>query len=168
MHVLLRSIGVAIFVFNLQVILPDSLKGRCWHSTTITHQTSTKKRLIQFGGLDKVPESTDASTLHPVADTTIAELGEWSVPHSHCFLWYSPHSFWTPDSSVCVVVSTLSVDFSTRKCQHHCTLVFMYTMVYVEPYQSWKLWSSENICPGDKNPPKHQCVVMLASPCTCT
>lgn len=83
-------------------------------------------------------------------------------------LWYSPHSFWTPDSSVCVVVSTLSVDFSTRKCQHHCTLVFMYTMVYMESYQSWKLWSSENICPGDKNPPKHQCVVMLASPCTCT
>ena len=83
-------------------------------------------------------------------------------------LWYSPHSFWTADSWVCVVVSTLSVDFSTRKCQHHCTLVFMYTMVYMESYQSWKLWSSENICPGDKHPPKHQCVVMLASPCTCT
>ena len=66
-------------------MLPDGLKGRFYHSTAITHQTSTKKRLIQFGGLDKVPESTDASTLHPVADTTIAELGEWSVPHSHCF-----------------------------------------------------------------------------------
>ena len=68
-------------------MLPDSLKGRFSHSTTITHQTSTKKRLIQFGGLDEPPvsgESGDVTTLHPVAETTIVELGEWSAPHSHC------------------------------------------------------------------------------------
>ena len=58
------------------------------------------------------------------------------VPASMLLLWYSPHSFWKPDSSVCVVVSTFSYDFSTRKCQHHCTLLFMYTMVYMESYHS--------------------------------
>ena len=130
---------------HLQVMLPDSLKGKCYHTTTITHQTSTKKRLIQFGGFDEVPESTDSSTLHPVAETTIVELGEWSAPHSHCCYGIPLIHF----GHLTVVVSILSVDFSTRKWQHHCTLVLMYTMVHMESYQSWKLWSSENICPGD-------------------
>ena len=26
----------------------------------------------------------NARTWHPVAETTIVELGEWSAPHSHC------------------------------------------------------------------------------------
>ena len=66
-------------------MLPDSLKGRFSHSTTITHQTSTKKRLVHFGGFDEVPENPgDGTTYHPVAETTIVELGEWSAPHSHC------------------------------------------------------------------------------------
>ena len=66
-------------------MLPDSLKGRWAHSTTITHQNSTKKKLIHFGGVDEMPENPgDVSTWHPVAETTIVELGEWSVPHLHC------------------------------------------------------------------------------------
>ena len=76
-------IGVAIIVFNLQVILPDSLKGRFWHTTTVVHHDATHKRLIHFGGFYEIPEG-KASTWHPVAETTIVELGEWSAPHSHC------------------------------------------------------------------------------------
>ena len=30
-----------------------------------------------------MPEG-DAATWHPVAETTIVEVGEWSAPHSHC------------------------------------------------------------------------------------
>ena len=72
-------------MFNLQVILPDSLKGRFWHSTTIVHQDLTHKRLINFGGMDEEPEDWDEpDTWHPVAETTIMELGEWSAPHLHC------------------------------------------------------------------------------------
>ena len=66
-------------------MLPDSLKGRCYHTTTIVHHDATHKRLIHFGGLDEEPEDDDApDTVHPVAETTIVELGEWSAPHSHC------------------------------------------------------------------------------------
>ena len=72
-------------MFNLQVMLPDSLKGRFWHSTTIVHRDGTQKRLVHFGGMDEWPENTgDEATYHPVAETTIVELGEWSAPHSHC------------------------------------------------------------------------------------
>ena len=66
-------------------MLPDSLKGRCYHTTTIIQRDPTQKRLVHFGGLDEVPENTgDPDTFHPVAETTIVELGDWSVPHSHC------------------------------------------------------------------------------------
>ena len=66
-------------------MLPDSLKGRVYHTTTIMDQDATHKRLIHFGGLDEVPEDPgDANTWHPVAETTIVELGECSAPHSHC------------------------------------------------------------------------------------
>ena len=65
-------------------MLPDSLKGRCYHTTTVMHQDVNRKRLIHFGGLDEWPEDDDADTWHPVAETTIVELGEWSAPHSHC------------------------------------------------------------------------------------
>ena len=143
--------GVAIFVFNLQVMLPDTLKGRYWHTTNIVQRDPTHKRMIHFGGMDEESGNTgDGATWHPVAETTIVELGEWSGPHSHCcygiHLIHFGHLTVQCDS---VVVSTLSVDFSTRKCQHHCTLVVMYTrkcqhhctlvvmytMVYMESYQ---------------------------------
>ena len=65
-------------------MLPDSLKGRCYHTTTILHIDATIKKLIHFGGLDEVPEGGNANKAHPVAETTIVELGEWSAPHSHC------------------------------------------------------------------------------------
>ena len=66
-------------------MLPDSLKGRFWHTTTVVHQDADHKRLIHFGGMDEWPEDTgDPDTYHPVAETTIVELGEWSAPHSHC------------------------------------------------------------------------------------
>ena len=66
-------------------MLPDSLKGRFAHTTTVVHTDATHKKLIHFGGLDEVPEDPgDANTYHPVAETTIVELGEWSAPHSHC------------------------------------------------------------------------------------
>ena len=66
-------------------MLPDSLKGRCYHTTTIVHIDATHKKLIHFGGMDEVPENPgDADTWLPVEETTIVELGEWSAPHSHC------------------------------------------------------------------------------------
>ena len=63
-------------------MLPDSLKGRYLHTTTVMNQDVNHKKLVHFGGLDEDPESAD--TWHPVAETTIVELGEWSAPHSHC------------------------------------------------------------------------------------
>ena len=71
-------------MFNLQVMLPDSLKGRFWHTTTVVHKDVTYKRVVHFGGLDEKPEDDDPDKAHPVAETTIVELGEWSAPHSHC------------------------------------------------------------------------------------
>ena len=65
-------------------MLPDSLKGRFWHTTTVVHQDANHKRFIHFGGMDEVPEGS-SDTWHPVAETTIVELGEWSAPHSHCY-----------------------------------------------------------------------------------
>ena len=62
-------------MFNLQVMLPDSLKGRWAHTTKVTHQDSTHKRLIHFGGVDKLTEDNEDIN-HPVAETTIMELGE--------------------------------------------------------------------------------------------
>ena len=63
-------------------MLPDSLKGRFYHSTTIVQGDASHKRLIHFGGLNKYDSKEDFE--HPVAETTIVELGEWSAPHSHC------------------------------------------------------------------------------------
>ena len=66
-------------------MLPDSLKGRFFHTTTVVHHDATHQRLIHFGGLDEDPEDPgDPDTWHPVAETTTVELGEWSAPHSHC------------------------------------------------------------------------------------
>ena len=57
-------------------MLPDSLKGRFYHTTTILHRDSTHKRLIHFGGVDEVPEGGDPDKAHLLAETTIVELGE--------------------------------------------------------------------------------------------
>ena len=65
-------------------MLPDRLKGRWAHTTTVVHEDANHLRLIHFGGLDEEPEEDDANTWHPVAEMTIVELGEWSAPHSHC------------------------------------------------------------------------------------
>ena len=66
-------------------MLPDSLKGRMGHTTSIVKGDVTHRRLVHFGGLDEEPEDWgDANTYHPVAETTIVELGEWIAPHSHC------------------------------------------------------------------------------------
>ena len=71
-------------MFNLQVILPDSLKGRWFHTTTVVHTDANYKRLVHFGGIDEYPEDGDPKKAQPLAEMTIMELGEWSVPHSHC------------------------------------------------------------------------------------
>ena len=62
-------------------MLPDSLKGRFYHTTTVVHHDANHKRLIHFGGMDEYPEDDDLDTWHPVSETTIVELGEWSA---HC------------------------------------------------------------------------------------
>ena len=64
-------------------MLPDSLKGRFYHSTMIVHTDFAHKRLIHFGGMDEWPEG-EVDTWHPVTETIIVELGEWSAPHSQC------------------------------------------------------------------------------------
>ena len=60
-------------------MLPDSLKGRMIHTTTIVHRDSTHKRLVNFGGVYDFPEDGDTDLAVPVADTTIVELGECTV-----------------------------------------------------------------------------------------
>ena len=94
-------------------MLPDSLKGRFSHSTTIVHSDSTHKRLIHFGGLDEWPEDPGhASTWQPVAETSIVELGEWSASHSHCC--YGIDFIQFVHLTVECVLCAPSVDFSTR------------------------------------------------------
>ena len=65
-------------------MLPDSLKGRFFHTTTVVHKDATHKRVVHFGGLEEDPEDDDPDEVHSMAETTIVELGEWSAPHSHC------------------------------------------------------------------------------------
>jgi len=62
-------------------MLPDTLRGRGWHTTTIVHRDPTHKKLIHFGGVNGSLEDGDPDTWHPLAETTIVELGEWSAPH---------------------------------------------------------------------------------------
>ena len=61
-------------------MLPDSLKGRASHTTTIVHRDPTHKRLFNFGGLytEGFPDYNDID-MFPAADTTIVELGECTV-----------------------------------------------------------------------------------------
>ena len=69
----------------VQVMLPDTLRGRMWHTTTIVDCDPTHKKLIHFGGLDEWPEDDDPDKAHSLAETTIVELGELSAPHYTTF-----------------------------------------------------------------------------------
>ena len=62
------------------MMLPDSLRGRFYHTTTILHTDDTHKQLVAYGGLDEIPEG-DATKWVPVADTTIVEIGEDMCAH---------------------------------------------------------------------------------------
>ena len=63
------------------MMLPDSLRGRAGHTTTILHTDDTHKQLVAYGGLDEFPEVDDWDTWVPVADTTIVEIGEDMCAH---------------------------------------------------------------------------------------
>ena len=57
----------------LQVILPETLKGRVGHTSVVIH-SSPKIRIICFGGLDTVPEDGDVDKAVPIAQTAMVEL----------------------------------------------------------------------------------------------
>ena len=68
------------------MMLPDSLRGRVWHTTTLLHTDDTHKQLVAYGGLDELPEKEDGpDTVVPVADTTIVEIGEGKHAHVHLY-----------------------------------------------------------------------------------
>ena len=67
------------------MMLPDSLRGRSWHTTTLLHTDDTHKQLVACGGVDEIPEDGDPYTWVPVADTTIVEIGEGM--HAHVLLY---------------------------------------------------------------------------------
>ena len=54
----------------LQVILPETLEGREWHTSIVIH-SSPKIRIICFGGVDDWPEDGDPV---PMPHTTMVEL----------------------------------------------------------------------------------------------
>ena len=58
------------------MMLPDSLRGREQHTTTILHTDDTHKQLVAYGGLDEIPEDDDPDKVVPVANTTVVEIGE--------------------------------------------------------------------------------------------
>ena len=57
----------------LQVMLPETLKGRVYHTSVVIH-SSLKVRIICFGGVDTEPEDGDANKAVPIAQTTMVEL----------------------------------------------------------------------------------------------
>ena len=67
------------------MMLPDSLRGRLSHTTTLLHTDDTHKQLVAYGGLDEEPEDDDLDTWVPVADTTIVEIGEGM--HAHVLVY---------------------------------------------------------------------------------
>ena len=60
------------------MMLPDSLRGRFWHTTTLLHTDDNHKQLVAYGGVD---EDGDPDKAVPVADTTIVEIGEGMHAH---------------------------------------------------------------------------------------
>ena len=67
------------------MMLPDSLRGRTVHTTTLLHTDDTHKQLVAYGGLDEEPEDGDPDKAVPLADTTIVEIGEGM--HAHVLLY---------------------------------------------------------------------------------
>ena len=63
------------------MMLPDSLRGRVYHTTTILHTDDTHKQLVAYGGVDEYPEDGDPDKAVPVADTTVVEIGEETCAH---------------------------------------------------------------------------------------
>ena len=63
------SIHVFIQHISIQLILPDSLRGRVYHSTDVLTAHENKRSLLNFGGIY------DADTI--VADTTLVDIGRW-------------------------------------------------------------------------------------------
>ena len=55
------------------MILPETLKGRFWHTSTIFH-LSLMTKCVSFGGLDTWPESNDLDDVVPIAETTVVEM----------------------------------------------------------------------------------------------
>ena len=56
------------------MILPETLKGRFWHTSTISH-LSLMTKCVSFGGLDTVlAESDDLDDTVPIAETTVVEM----------------------------------------------------------------------------------------------
>ena len=55
------------------MILPEALKGRIWHTSTIFH-LSLMTKCVSFGGIDTVPESGRLDDLVPIAETTVVEM----------------------------------------------------------------------------------------------
>jgi len=70
----------SVSVHVLQVTLPDTLKGRWCHSTTIVHTGSTLKKLVNYGGMYEPPRNwRDPGTYISVAETTVIEIGKCMV-----------------------------------------------------------------------------------------
>ena len=63
------------------MMLPDSLRGRFVHTTTILHTDDTHKQLVAYTGLDEYPDDYDADKAVPLADTTVVEIGEETCAH---------------------------------------------------------------------------------------
>ena len=62
-----------------QIIIPDHLRGRMFHTTTIVHCDSTRRQLVTYGGIYELPGDGKQISAIPVADTTIMELGKWDL-----------------------------------------------------------------------------------------
>ena len=55
------------------MILPETLKGRCLHTSTIFH-LSLMTKCVSCGGLDTWPKSNDRDVAVPIAETTVVEM----------------------------------------------------------------------------------------------
>ena len=59
--------------YVLQVILPETLKGRVYHTSVVIH-SFPKIRIICFGGIDTIPEDGDFDEAVPIARINMVEL----------------------------------------------------------------------------------------------
>ena len=55
------------------MILPETLKGRLWHTSSIFH-LSLMTKCVSFGGVDTLPESANLEDSVPIAETTVVEM----------------------------------------------------------------------------------------------